>query len=119
MFSMLAAATLTLCPLAPVPRDNCVVDGDTFWLNGEKMRIAAIDTPEIRGGCDAERRLAMAARRRLHAVLMQPFRIERIGTDSYGRTLVAVWVGSERAGDVLVDEGLARRWSGRRRSWCD
>ena len=25
---------------------NCVVDGDTIWLNGQKIRIADIDTPE-------------------------------------------------------------------------
>ncbi len=25
---------------------NCVVDGDTFWIGGEKVRIAGIDAPE-------------------------------------------------------------------------
>jgi micrococcal nuclease len=24
---------------------NCVVDGDTFWIGGEKVRIAGIDAP--------------------------------------------------------------------------
>lgn len=28
-------------------RMNCVVDGDTFWFKGEKIRIADIDTPEL------------------------------------------------------------------------
>jgi len=28
-------------------RRTCVVDGDTFWLDGNKIRIADIDTPEI------------------------------------------------------------------------
>lgn len=31
-----ASAILALC--TPGPRDDCVVDGDTFWLVGEKMR---------------------------------------------------------------------------------
>src|SRR4249919_347673 len=25
---------------------NCVVDGDTIWFNGQKIRLADIDTPE-------------------------------------------------------------------------
>jgi endonuclease YncB( thermonuclease family) len=28
-------------------RITCVVDGDTLWLNGDKIRVADIDTPEI------------------------------------------------------------------------
>ena len=28
-------------------RRTCVVDGDTIWLEGVKIRIADIDTPEI------------------------------------------------------------------------
>src|SRR3546814_7636950 len=26
--------------------ENCVVDGDTFWIDGEKVRVADIDAPE-------------------------------------------------------------------------
>lgn len=28
-------------------RVNCVVDGDTLWFRGDKIRIADIDAPEI------------------------------------------------------------------------
>lgn len=28
-------------------RKACIVDGDTIWLNGQKIRIADIDTPEV------------------------------------------------------------------------
>jgi hypothetical protein len=36
-------------------RVTCVVDGDTFWLEGQKIRVADIDTPEISSPrCDAE-----------------------------------------------------------------
>lgn len=28
-------------------RVDCIVDGDTFWFSGEKVRIADMDTPEI------------------------------------------------------------------------
>ena len=36
---------------------NCVVDGDTIWLSGVKIRMADYDTPEIgEPKCAAERR---------------------------------------------------------------
>ncbi len=38
-------ARFSLCD-GPV-RVNCVVDGDTFWFRGDKIRIADIDAPEI------------------------------------------------------------------------
>ena len=50
---LLIAAALAVC--APGPRDNCVHDGDTVWLGGEKLRIADIDTPELNGRCELER----------------------------------------------------------------
>ena len=46
-----AAALFTLCTAAP--RETCVVDGDTFWLNGEKVRIADINAPETHKMTDA------------------------------------------------------------------
>lgn len=39
-------------------RVSCVVDGDTLWLHGEKIRIADIDTPEVsEARCDSEYQL--------------------------------------------------------------
>ena len=53
------AATFTLCSSAP--RVTCVVDGDTFWLEGEKVRIADINTPETsRPGCPREAQLGLS-----------------------------------------------------------
>ena len=47
-------------------RINCVVDGDTFWLRGAKIRIADINTPETsRPGCADEARLGARATLRL------------------------------------------------------
>lgn len=37
-------------------RVSCVVDGDTIWLRGEKIRVADIDTPEVSSPqCSSER----------------------------------------------------------------
>src|SRR3546814_14718218 len=73
-------------------RRTCVVDGDTFWLEGEKIRIADIDTPEIsEPKCDAEYQLGMKATHRLRDLLNEgAFEFRPIGNrdeDRFGRKL--------------------------------
>lgn len=96
-----------------------VVDGDTIILGTERIRISNIDAPELHGKCDAEVRLAIAARRRLAGLLsdMTP-EVRREGTDRYGRTLARLYVGDQDVGELLVSESLARPWMGRREPWC-
>lgn len=106
-----------------IVRRTCVVDGDTFWLEGVKIRIADIDTPEIsEPRCDAEYALGIRARDRLLDLLNEgPFNLTPVGTrdeDQYGRKLRVVVRGGESLGDRLVGEGLARTWTGRREPWC-
>jgi micrococcal nuclease len=101
---------------------NCVVDGDTFWFQGEKYRIADIDTPETHPArCAEEAALGEAATDRLQQWLNDgAFTLESAGRDAdrYGRKLRVPTRGGESVGTVLVDEGLARPWEGRRRPWC-
>ena len=101
---------------------NCVVDGDTFWFQGEKYRISDIDTPETHGPrCTAEGELGAQATRRLQALMNDgPFSLEVEGrdTDRYGRALRVVTRGGQSIGEQLVAEGLARRWDGSRHPWC-
>lgn len=114
---LLLAALLTIC--APGPRDNCVVDGDTFWLAGEKIRIEDIDTPETdQAKCPAERAAGERAKARLLQLLRADFVVQRHGRDRYGRTLAVVTVGGRSVGAQLFAEGLARRWDGARHPWC-
>lgn len=101
-------------------RVDCVVDGDTFWLDGEKFRIENIDAPEVHGQCRGETNLAARATRRLSAMLSgTTIRLERNGYDRYGRTLVTVRTSGGEVGARMVREGLARAWAGRRLPWCD
>ncbi|HWK40789.1 MAG TPA: thermonuclease family protein [Croceibacterium sp.] len=95
-----------------------MVDGDTFWINGEKVRIETIDAPEINGQCPYERQLAAQARDRLAVLLGAGFQMQRNGADRYGRTLARITVQGRDAGAILISEGLARPWEGRRRPWC-
>ncbi len=72
------------------------------------------------GRCERERRLAVAARDRLQALLAGGVTIRAVGEDRFGRTLARV---RDRAGRdvarVLVAEGLARPYAGGpRRGWC-
>lgn len=101
-------------------RVTCVVDGDTVWLRGEKIRIEGIDAPELSNpGCRSEAALAEEARLRLAAILnTHSFVLTRHGKDRYGRTLGRFWIRNRTAGSMLVDAGLARVWTGRREPWC-
>ena len=104
-------------------RANCVVDGDTFWYQGQKIRIADIDTPELSPPrCEAERVKGEAAKARLIA-LLKAGKFSLVAgirdEDKYGRKLRTVSRDGRSLGDVLVTEGLARSWDGARRSWCD
>jgi endonuclease YncB( thermonuclease family) len=113
-------AAFSLCNGAS--RINCVVDGDTFWFKGEKIRIADIDALEISPPrCSREAELGEAAKRRLLALLNGgEFTLERgwRDEDRYGRKLRTVTRDSVSLGGQLVTEGLARRWDGARRPWC-
>lgn len=101
---------------------NCVVDGDTFWIHGERIRIADIDAPETHPSrCPEEARLGKAATNRLQALLNAGPIVLETGdrdTDRYGRKLRIVTRSGDSLGEQLVDEGLARQWTGRRQPWC-
>lgn len=102
-----------------------VHDGDTFramiagWppLVGDSIgvRIAGINTPEIRGTRGRERDLARKAQ------LFTQNRLQRAGTitlrnlrrDKYFRILADVWVDSVSLGPELIRAGLAREYDGK------
>ncbi len=101
---------------------NCVVDGDTIWYQGTKIRIADIDTPETHEPrCPAEAELGAKATVRMHQLVNAgPFSLKPIDRDAdrYGRKLRILTRSGRSLGDILVDEGLARYYAGGRRSWC-
>ena len=101
---------------------NCVVDGDTFWMDGEKIRIADIDAPETHPPrCASEADLGRRATLRLQELLNGgPVELEAIDRDrdQYGRQLRIVSRNGQSLGLRLVTEGLARNWTGSRQPWC-
>lgn len=104
-------------------RQACVVDGDTIWLNGQKIRVADIDTPEVsEPKCSSELAAGKRATDRMLELLNEgSFELKGWpgrDTDHYGRRLRVLIRDGRSLGDVMVSEGLARTWSGRREPWC-
>ncbi len=104
-------------------RVTCVVDGDTIWYKGEKIRAIGYDTPEpmtnICGG-ETEKALANVASRRLVELLNEKtFTIERDGKDKYRRTLAIIRLDGVDVSDILISDGLARSWPDGNEFWCD
>jgi endonuclease YncB( thermonuclease family) len=101
-----------------------VHDGDTVRLcDGERIRIANIDAPEVRGSARCIRRRGganpswcdYAAGERSRDALAGFLAsgrviIHRQGQDRYGRTLATLSVNGRDAGAYLVRLGLARWW---------
>ena len=98
--ALLFLPTATSCqaqtPLPPAePITNCaVVDGDTLRCGTERIRLLAIDAPEISGRCRTGRFCApgdpAASTENLRRSLSESMTIRRIGQDRYGRTLALV-----------------------------
>lgn len=121
MLAFIAATVFTLCPTGGGV--NCVVDGDTIWFRGEKIRILNIDAPEThQPKCPSERALGDRATDRLFQLINgKRITLVRDGRDKdrNGRLLRRVEVNGRDVGERLVKEGLARRWEGKRRPWCN
>ena len=136
LFAALALpATLSARERLPGPIEADVVrvhDGDTLqvrariWLGqviNTKVRLAGVDTPELRGRCDREQRMAEAARDFVQRKLNDP-RVT-LHDIRYGKYAGRVTRGSfsrhgEDLGAALIAAGLARPYRGRRRgSWCE
>ena len=94
--------------LATVTIHNCY-DGDTCTTTeGEKIRLACIDSPELRGG-RADPIPAKAAREFLNSEIKgSTLNIRRITKDRYGRTVAELFKGPVNIQEQLVEKGFAR-----------
>ena len=83
-------------------------DGDTCTSStGEKIRLACIDTPELRGK-HADPVQAKEARDYLRELVVgSKVTIRRITTDRYGRTVAELFLNSSNIQQQLVASGHA------------
>lgn len=95
--------------------DTCTINIDLglhTWIHGEKIRLARIDAPEIRG---PERPQGLASRDHLkQLVLNRQIILETIKDvkEKYGRYLGEIWVQDENGqyfnvNDRMVQDGFA------------
>ena len=88
-----------------------VVDGDTIYLNGEKIRFTGIDTPELKQTCIKQ------GIKDYCGVTAKKILINKIGSkivecisqgkDQYKRTLAECFVNNESLSSYLVRSGYA------------
>lgn len=98
-----------------------VIDGDTFDLNGTRIRVAGIDAPETHPPrCPREAALGAAATEKLAELLRRkPLWISGNIVDRWGRDVRTVRVGGEDVADAMIGSGLARNYDGKmRQAWC-
>lgn len=97
---------------------NCVLDGGTIYVAGEKVAIAGIEAPQIdSAACPKERDRGIDAAVRLlnllnrgHVTVSRPFR-------ELGREVRKVDVGGRDVGEAMIGYGAARE-VGTGQSWC-
>lgn len=118
---LLSAAGACRPPPEPAPLHDVegtadVRDGDTLWVGGKKIRLWAVDAPELHQTCRDARGAPYAcgevARRRLEErVRGAAVACDRKDVDRYGRLVARCFVrdpvGQEDLGRWLVREGLA------------
>ena len=118
-----AVATKDIFTLSP---DQIVevYDGDTFKIDlpsqhplfGDdiSVRVAGIDTPELKGSSDEVKALAYKAKNRTQELLSDAKTIELKNPqrDKYFRVLAEVWIDGESLGEKLKSEGLAKEYDG-------
>lgn len=90
--------------------DTCTVDIDLglkVWLFGEKIRLARIDAPELRG---KTRDAGIKARDYLQGLIEgKAIVIETIKDrqEKYGRYMADVWIDDVNVNDLMVESGNA------------
>ena len=108
-------------------------DGDTVTFNlpelhpiiGEKIsiRVNGIDTPEIRGKCEKEKYDAKQVKEMVADILKDAEQIvlRNMERGKYFRIAADVIVDGESLGDMLIEAGVAVRYSGGKKThkWCE
>jgi len=101
-----------------------VYDGDTITIAGIlpgtcnpiyrfSVRLLGIDTPEIKGNTEEEKRLAKVARDELSNLILNKFvELKNISTEKYGRILADVYFEEIHVNKWLLEKGFAVEYNG-------
>lgn len=98
---------MLIAALASVVIASCYVGDTCRTLNGERIRLACIDAPELEGR-RAKPVLAKASRDYLRSlVLGRIVTLRRITTDRYERTVGELFVGGVNVQQQMIRSGYA------------
>lgn len=105
--------------------DTCMMSlPDTHPLFGDHIpvRLAGIDTPEMKGQCEREKQLARQARDLIRALLSEArhIRLHKASRDKYFRIDARVVADGQDVGQILISKGLAVPYDGGTKTmdWC-
>ena len=127
----IAVATIFKGPAAPEPAPfgqcynsdgrNCVIDGDTIFVEWQKVELADIEAPEIDGAqCAQEKDRGIAAAVGLSNLLGSGnVTVSPLFRDDYGRAVRRIAVNGQDVAQYLINHSLVRRYTGERQKWCD
>lgn len=98
---------------------NCVLDGDTIYVQGQKIEIAGVIAPKIQGAqCDEERSRGIDSAVRL-ADLLNSGKVSVGATvrEPDGQLRTKVEVGGNDVATAMINAGMAREY-GNTNGWC-
>ena len=108
-------------------------DGDTITFNLPKLhpiigktisiRVNGIDTPEIKGKCEKEKYEAQQTRDMVSDILKdaEQITLKNMKRGKYFRIAADVIVDGENLGNMLIEAGVAIKYSGKKKThkWCE
>jgi len=95
---------------------TAIVDLGFELFTIKKLRLAGIDTPELKSSMMLEKELARQARDYLKGlVLNKDVRIVTYKKGKYGRYLADVYISEQKVNDMLIARGYARKYDGGKR----
>lgn len=101
-----------------------VYDGDTITIASKipikdsplyrfSVRLNGIDTPEIKGGDEIEKRVALMARDALSdKILYKDVKLINVQTEKYGRLLAEVVFGGQNMNEWMITQRFAVKYDG-------
>lgn len=101
---------------------NRVIDGDTIDASVDlgfhiytsvRFRLNGIDTAEVTSSDPALREIAYKAKQRVSDLIVgKEVTIRSSKSDKYGRWLADVYIDALHLNDILLSEGLAKKYDG-------
>ena len=100
----LAGRTREFSATTLVPQDKIrIVDGDSFRIGRERVRIIGYDAPELSQPRGPAAKILLTQLMRSGSVTML-----RHGKDTYGRTLAFVYVDGKNVAETMWAEGFIK-----------